>query len=79
MIRTAFAAAAAAGMLIAGAGAASADDRGNHGAIWKADQHMALESGSEWGALIGGMASNGELKPYGVSEGVHSAKGNGPK
>lgn len=61
------------GLIICSAGAASADDRGNHDAIWKAGQHGA-DSGAEWGEMIGDMASNGDLKPSGVSEGVHDAK-----
>ena len=59
----------AVGLMLGSAGAASADS-GNHGAIWKADQHMSLSSGSEWGALI----SSIDRKPCGVSEGVHLAK-----
>jgi len=64
---------AASGVLLAPA--AVADDSGNHEAIWKANQHMALECGCDWGDLIGSLASSGGLKPTGVSEGVHDAKG----
>ncbi len=50
-------------------------DRGNHEAVWASDQpEHGLESGSEWGAQIGALASSGGLKPTGVSEGVHLAK-----
>lgn len=63
------------GLVLGPASLASAEDVGNHEAIWKADQHGSLTSGSDWGAMIGDMASTGELKPYGVSEGVHVAKG----
>lgn len=66
--------------------AALADDRGNHQAIWKASQHMSfvaeepcdgleVVTGTQWGELIGCMASDEQLKPNGVSEGVHLAKG----
>jgi hypothetical protein len=49
-----------------------AADRGNHEAIWKAEQHavFGVESGSEWGALISSIANT----MNGVSEGVHEAK-----
>jgi len=63
----------AVGLIIGSAGAVSAADRGNHGAIWSASQH-GVDSGQEWGELIGEMASHGDLKPFGVSEGVHLAK-----
>jgi len=64
---------------------ALAADRGNHEAIWKANQHLtfvaeepcdglAVADGSDWGGLVGCMASDDQLKPSGVSEGVHLAK-----
>ena len=78
-MRTALAAAAAAGLLLAGAGAATADDRGNHEANWKSHD---VASGGEWGAAASGWATNQrynfDTSRPGVSEGVHMAKGNGP-
>lgn len=82
MFRTTLAGVAAAGMLIAGVGAANADDtktdnRCNHQAVWSlVVPFHGLDTGSAWGALIGG-----ELQGVagGVSDGVHSYKDNGPK
>ena len=76
---------AALAVTLGAAPAALADDRGNHEAIWKASQHtsygaeepcagLMATSGKAWGELIGCMASDEQLKPNGVSEGVHLAK-----
>jgi hypothetical protein len=71
MRRMAVASAVAVGMVIAGAGAASAADSGNHGAIW--DSQHGAQSGAEWGSIVSTWAQTQE-SPYGVADGVHSAK-----
>jgi hypothetical protein len=63
---------------------ASADDQhGNKGAVWSLDQPMhGYDSGTMWGPAISEWAQGketGQGTMPGVSDGVHEAKGNGPK
>ncbi len=63
----------------AGAVAKNDESNGNQDAIWSLDVHqdrcVAFDS---WGACVSAWAQDQE-EPYGVSEGVHMLKGNGPK
>lgn len=85
MKRTAAVVPVALALVLGASQGALADDRGNHKAIWKASQHLTFVAeapcdgltvvdGTDWGELVGCMASDGQLKPAGVSEGVHMAK-----
>jgi hypothetical protein len=88
--------AAVIGLVLGAASVASADppasnDRGNHQAIWKFNQHGGgLTSGSEWGGYVSDVTpeyvnpnSDCENEEFdscgpGISPGVHYQKENGP-
>lgn len=73
----------AAGVVLASASVAAADDhdRGNHGPIWAVQMEgHGYESGREWGKAVSEWTkTDAHDDGSGVSEGVHLAKGNGPK
>ncbi len=71
------------GLVLGAASGASADDRGNHEAIWKSFAHEeGTLSAGDWGPFVSDVTPE-YVNPSlgggpGISPGVHEQKGNGP-